>query len=92
MRADPGSSNLRRNLKAAGKHLKRVRFEAVQWLFEKFVSQLRVRIKDGDQAGFYKHLKGMDLEVRRSCSVQYIKDEEGRLLRDMGLIRGWWMQ
>ena len=27
----------------------------------------------------------MNLEGRISCSVQYIKDEEGRLLRDMGL-------
>ena len=29
----------------------------------------------------------MDLDGRRSCSVQYIKDDEDRLLGDMELIR-----
>ena len=85
LRTDQGNSNLRRTLKAAEKRLKRVRFEAVQILFEEFVSQLEVRIKDGDQTSFYKHLNGMDLEGRRSCSVQYMKDEEGKLLRDKEL-------
>ena len=92
LRADPGSSNLRKNLKAAGKRLKSVRFEAVQRFFEEFISQVEVRIKDGDQAGFHKHLKGMDLEGRRLCSVQHIKDEKGRQIRDMGPIRGQWVQ
>ena len=62
-----------------------MRFEAAQRFFEEFVSQLEVRIKDGDQTSFYKHLNGMDLEGRRSCSVQYMKDEEGKLLRDKEL-------
>ena len=44
-------------------------------VFEEFVSQLEIRIKAGDHVGFYKHLKGVDLEGRRSCSVPYIKDE-----------------
>ena len=59
LRTDPANSNLRRTLKAAGTRLKCVRFEVVQRFFEEFVSQLEVRIRDGDQAGFYKHLKGM---------------------------------
>ena len=50
LRADPANLNLRRTLEAAGKRLKRVRFEAVQRFFEEFVSQLEVCIKDGDQA------------------------------------------
>ena len=92
LRADPGNSNLRRTLKEDGKRLKHVRFEAVQSFFKEFVSKLEVRIKDGDQAGFYKHLKEMDLEGRRSCRIQYIKDEERRLLRDMGIICSRWVQ
>ena len=92
MRADPGNSNLRKSLKTAGKRLKRVRIEAVQRFFEKFVSQLEVRIKDSDQASFYKHLKGMDFEGKKPCSSHYIKDAEGSLLRDMGLIRNRWVQ
>ena len=74
-----GDSNLRRTLKAAGNAVKRVKFEAVRIFFEEVVSQLEARINDGDQAGFYKHLKGVNLEGRRSCGVQYIKDEQGRL-------------
>ena len=46
LRADPGSNrNLKRNLKPAGKRLKRVKFEAVQQFFEEFVSQVEIRIK-----------------------------------------------
>ena len=38
----------------------RVTFEAVRMFFKEFVSQLDVRIRpDGDQAGFYKLLKGV---------------------------------
>ena len=79
-------------MKTAGKCRKHVRFEAVQRFLEEFVSQLEIRIKDGDQTGFYKHLKGMCLEGRKSCSVQYIKDGEGILLRCTGLIRERWVQ
>ena len=85
--ADTGNSNLRRTLQAAGRRLKRVRFEAVQFFFEEFVSQLEVRVKNGDQTGFYKRLEGINLEGRRLCSVHYIKDEEDRVLRDVGLTR-----
>ena len=74
------------------KSRERVRFDGVQRLFEEFVGQLEVRIKEGDQAGFYKHLKEMDLEGRRSCSVIYIKDEECILLQDIELIRDRWVQ
>ena len=49
-------------------------------------------IKDGDQSGYYKHLKGMDFEGKKSCSSQYINDAEGSLPRDMGLIRDRWVQ
>ena len=73
LRADPGNSNLRKSLEAAEKRLERVRIEAVQRFFEEFVSQVEVRIKDGDQCGLYKHLKGVDFEGKKSSSSQYIK-------------------
>ena len=50
------------------------------------------RIREGDQFGFYKHLKGMDVEGKRTFDSQYIKDEEGRLLRDNALIRERWVR
>ena len=73
-RADPGNSNLRRTLKAAGKRLKRVRIEAMRRFFEELFSQFEVRIKDGS-GRFYKYLKRTDFKGKILCSFQYIKDE-----------------
>ena len=50
-----------------------------------------MRIKDSAQVGFYKHLKKMDFEGKKSCSHN-IKDAEGSLFRDKGLIRDRWVQ
>ena len=85
------NSNLKSTLEAAGKRPERVRFEAMQRLFDEFASHRQVRIKDGDQAGFCKYIKGMDHEGRRLCSVQYVNDEGGALLLYMGLTRDRWV-
>ena len=36
--------------------------------------------------GFYAHLKGANLETSRKFSSQFIRDEQGRLLRDPEVI------
>ena len=87
VRSAPNDRGLLRALKATTKQLKRTRAEAVQRLFEDYVSQLEGRIRDGDQFGFYKHLKGISVEGKKTFNSQYIKNEEGRLLRDNALIR-----
>ena len=92
VRSAPNDRGLRRALKATTKQLKRTRAEAVQRFFEDYVSQLEGRIREGDQFDFYKHLKGMDVEGKRTFNSQYIKDEEGRLLRDDALIRERWVR
>ena len=51
-----------------------------------------MRIREGGQFGFYKHLKDMDVEGKRTSNSQYIRDEEDRLLRDIGLIRERWVR
>ena len=81
-----------KSLKAAGKRLKLVGVEVVQRFSEELVSQLEVRIKDGDQSGFYKHFKGMYFEAKESCRSQYIKAAESSLVRDSGLIGDRWLQ
>ena len=88
----PNDRGLWRAFKATTKQLKRTRAEAVQRVFEDCVSQLEGRIREGDQLCFYKHLKGMDVEGKRTFDSQYIKDEEGRLLRDNALIRERWVR
>ena len=92
LRANPSDTNLRKALKTATIQLKPARTDGVQRFFEEYVSQLQGRIREGDQFGFYKHLKGMDVEGKRTLNSQYIRDEEGRLLRDIRLIRERWVR
>ena len=41
-------------------------------LFWGFVRKLETRAREGDQAGFYKHLKTMNLEGKRDRSSAYV--------------------
>ena len=92
VRFSPNDRGLWQALKATIKQLKRTRAEAVQRFFEDYVSQLEGRIREGEQLGFYEHLKGMDVEGKRTFNSQYINYEEGRLLRDNALIRERWVR
>ena len=92
VRSAPNGRGLRQALKATTKQLKGTRAEAVQRVFEDYVSQLEGRIREGDQFGLYKHLKEMDVEGKRTFNSQYIKNEERRLLRDNALIRERWVR
>ena len=75
-----------------GKNLRKVRKAAVLSFFWDFVRKLATRTREGDQAGFYKHLKMMNLERKRDRSSAYVKDENGVLLRDVGLVRERWVR
>ena len=92
LRPNPSDRYLRKALKAATKQLKRARAEGAQRFFEECVSQLEGRFRGGDHFGFYKHLKGMDVEWKITFNSQYIRNEEGRLLWDIGLIRERWVR
>ena len=76
----------------AGKNLRKVRKDAVLSFFWDFVGKLETRPREGDQAGFYKHLKMINLEGKRDRSSAYVKDEDGLLLRDVELIRERWVR
>ena len=91
LRAEPHNSNLRKAVNIAGKNLQKVRKAAVLSFFWVFVRKLETRNREGDQAGFYKPLKTMDLEGKRDRSSAYVKDENGALLRDVELIRERWV-
>ena len=84
----------RRHLRAephkARKTLRRVHKVAVLSFFWDFVRKLETRTREGDQAGFYKHLKTTNLEGKRNRNSAYVKDENGVLLRDVKLIRERW--
>ena len=87
-----GDNCLQQGLKATIKQLKRTRAEALQRFFEDYVSHLEGRIREGDEFGFYKHLKGMDVEGKRTFNSQHIQYEECQLLRDNALILERWVR
>ena len=74
------------------KNLRKVRKAAVLSFFWEFVRKLGTRTREDDQAGFYKHLKMMNLEGKRDHSSAYVKDEKDVLLRDVELIRERWIR
>ena len=57
-----------------------------------FVRKLETRTRKDDQAGFYKHLKGMDLEGKRDRSPVCVEYGNVVLLRDVELIRERWVR
>ena len=87
LREEPHSSNLRKAVKMAGKQLRKLREAAVLSFFWAFVPKLETRVREGDQASLYKHLKTINLEGKRDRSSAYVKDNDGVLLRDVELIR-----
>ena len=76
LRPNPSDRYLLKALKAATKQLKRARAEGAQRFFEECVSQLEGRFRGGDHFGFYKHLKGMDVQGKRAFSSQYIREKD----------------
>ena len=80
LRAEPHNSNLRKAVKTSGKNLGKVRKAAVLSFLWDFVRKLETRNREGNQAGFYKHVKTTNLEGERDRSSAYVKDENGVLL------------
>ena len=62
LRAKPHNSNLRKAVKMAGRSLRKVRKAAVLSFFWAFVHKLETCVREGNQAGFNKHPKTMNLE------------------------------
>ena len=56
-----------------------------------FVRKLETRVREGYQAGLYKHLKTMDLEGELDCSTAYMEDEDGIFVKDVKRIHERWV-
>ena len=74
LRAEPHNSNLGKAVQMTGKNIRKVRKAAVLSFFWDFIRKLETRAREGDQTGFYKYLKTMNLEGNRDHSSAYIKD------------------
>ena len=81
---------LKRDLSAPLKKRNLVRWRAVDDFFKGYVRQLEKKSSEGDMAGFYTHLKGIDVEGSRPVTSQNIKDEDGKVLRDASQICARW--
>ena len=77
LRANPKDRNLQKAFKTATKQLKRMRTDGVWRFFEAYGSPLAGCIRENDQFGFCRHLKGMDVKGKRTLNSQYIRDDEG---------------
>ena len=77
LRAEPYNSNLRKTVKMmAGKNLRKVCKGAVLSFFWAFVRKPETCVREGDQAGLYKHLKTMSLNGKRDRSLAHIQNED----------------
>ena len=81
LRAESHNSNLSKVVKIAGKNLRKVCKAAMLSFSWAFVCKFKTRIREGDQAGIYEHLKTIKLKGKRDSSSAYIKGENGILLR-----------
>ena len=88
LRAKPHHSNLRRAVKMAWENL----LEGAQGCSAELRLEICPQTREDDQAGFYKHVKTMNLEGKRDRSSAYVKYENGVLLRDDELIRKRWVR
>ena len=60
-------------MKMTGMNVEKVRKAAVLSFFQAHVRKLEASVREGDQVGFYEHLKTMNLEGKRDRSSQLIK-------------------
>ena len=92
LKMDTRDVQLRRAVRKACNWLKKVRSAAVVRFFERHVVELEKQLRVGDQDGFFQNIKSVQLEKTKKVESQCVRDEEGRLLRDKGRIREWWVQ
>ena len=76
----------------AGNNIPKVCKAAVLSFFWDFVRELKPRTREVDQAGFYRHLKTVNLEEKRDRRLSYVKDKNGVLSRDDEPISERWVR
>lgn len=87
LRVNANNGFFQKATKKAGKNNKKTRKATVLSFFEAPVRKLKARVPEGDQSGFYEHLKAMNLEGAWDRSSHIIKHKDCELLEDVELIR-----
>ena len=81
---DCRDAQLKRAVGHACNWLKRVRSAAIVRFFECHVVELEKQLCMGEQRGFFRNIKSVKLEETKNIKLQYVRQKEGRLLRDKG--------
>ena len=68
----------------------RVCNDAYEMFLERNVQGMEEDSRRRDQRGLFQRCKSLKIEDTRKVDSQYIRDEEGIMLRDPGLVLGRW--
>ena len=89
-RADSQDSQLMRAVRQKNTRVHSVCNDAFERFLERHVQGMEEDLRQRDQRGLLQRSKSLKIENARKLSSQYIRDEEGIMLRDPGLILGRW--
>ena len=89
-RADIQDRQLMRAVRRENTRVRRVCTDAYNRFLERYVQGMEKDRRQRDQRGFYQRCKFLNIEDTRKVNSQYIRDEEGIMLRDPKLVLGRW--
>ena len=89
-RVDTQDSQLMRAVRRENKRVHSVCNDAFERLLERHVQSMEEDLRHRDQRGLFQRRMSLKIEDTQDVSSQYIRDEEGIMLRDPGLILGRW--
>ena len=89
-RADTQDRQLMRAVRRENTRVRRVCTDAYNRFLERHVQGMEEDLRQRDRRGFYQRCKFLNMEDTRKVNSQYIRDEEGIMLRDPGLVLGRW--
>ena len=89
-RADTQDRQLMTAVRRENTRVQKVCTDAYNKFLERHVQGMEEDLRQRDQRGLYQRCKFLNIEDTRKVNSQYIRDEEGIMLRDPGLVLGRW--
>ena len=87
-RADPQDKQRMRAVRRKNTRVRRVYTDAYNRFLERHAQGMEKDLRQRDQMGLYQRCKFLNIEDTRKVNSQYIRDEEGIMLRDPELVLG----
>ena len=89
-RADTQDRQLMRAVRRENTRGHRVCTDAYNRFLERHVQDMEKDLRQHDQRGLYQRCKFLNIDDTRKVNSQHIRDEEGIMLRDPGIVLGRW--